>query len=304
MMPKIFTVVLNWNGSGDTIECVESLKKVVYPNHNILIVDNGSTDGSESILRSLFPDIEVIQTGANLGYAGGNNIGIRHALERGADYIWLLNNDTIVDSRCLKYMVCAAEAGDRVGMVGSKIYYLDSPETIWFAGGKVDLGRGGLTSHIGMGLKDEGLYDEPAETDYITGCSILARREMIDDVGLLDENYFLYFEDSDWCLRARKNGWKLLYEPRARLWHKEGARESEGYSERFIYYSLRNRLYFMKRFAPEKMFSSHLLQLRMSAYFAKSSLMHGMMPFFRVLKVVLLSYSDFYIFKKMGYRNL
>jgi GT2 family glycosyltransferase len=285
------------------MQCIESCNKLRYSNVRILVVDNGSSDGSEEILRERFPDIEIIQTGKNLGFAGGNNSGIQHALEQGADYIWVLNNDTIVDETCLDYLVQAAEAGPSIGMVGNKIYYHHTPEIIWYAGGTVDLETGGMTHHTGKDFRDIGTYDTPGPTGYITGCSILVRKETVQDIGLLDENYFLYFEDVDWSLRAKEKGWKLFFEPKAKLWHKEGAHREQGYSDTFIYYSMRNRLYFMKRFAPHRMLRCHLLQLKTMLFFMKTALHQGLFAGLRPLKLAALGYADFYFSKKMGMRQ-
>src|SRR6056297_688817 len=154
MDKSVYIVILNWNNFQETIDCVESCKKLTYSNFKILLVDNGSTDGSEDILKKEFPGIPLIQTGENLGYSGGNNAGIRHALEQGADYIWLLNNDTVVDPQCLAKMVQTAESSNQIGMVGSKIFYHHSPDILWYAGGEIDLEGGGTTQHVGQNEKD------------------------------------------------------------------------------------------------------------------------------------------------------
>lgn len=296
-------VILNWNGFKDTIKCLESCGELNYSNFRTLVVDNGSADGSEKIIREHFPDIPFIQTGKNLGFAGGNNVGIRHALEQGADYIWILNNDTVVDKTCLDFMIRAAEADPGIGMVGNKIYYHRNHGTIWYAGGTVDLEKGGLTHHIGKDCKDDGSFDMPGPTGYVTGCSVLVKKETVQDIGLLDENYFLYFEDVDWSLKARQKGWKLFYEPKAKLWHREGARREKNYSDKFIYYSIRNRLYLMKCFAHKKMWRCHFLHLKTMLYFVKSSLRQGPLTALRPFKLAALSYADFYLHKKMGMRK-
>jgi len=276
--------------------------QTTYPDFRILVIDNGSTDGSESFLRKRFPDIKIIQTGKNLGFAGGNNVGIRYALDQGADLVWLLNNDTIVDPECLARMVQIAAADDRVGMVGSKIYYHHAPKTIWFAGGEIDFEKGEVTRHLGKDEDDRGDYDILRETGYITGCSILARREMIEDIGLMEEDYFLYFEDADWSLRARQKGWKLLYEPKAILWHKEGAQTEKVYSPRFVYYFLRNRFFFVKRFAPGKMLRCHFLQIKTALFFIKEALL-GRGNTLQTLRLILAAYSDFFFQHRMGFKE-
>jgi GT2 family glycosyltransferase len=303
MNELVVVVILNYNGWRDTAACVSSCQKLTYTNFRILVLDNGSTDGSETLLRERYPEMEIIQTGKNLGFAGGNNAGIRQVLEQKADFVWLLNNDTIVEPQCLALMVRAAGTDDRVGMVGSKIYYHHAPKTLWFAGGEIDLGKGGLTRHIGQDERDVGSYNKLGETGYITGCSILASREMIEEVGLLEEEYFLYFEDVDWSLRARRKGWKLLYQPEAKLWHKEGAQTDKIYTERFIYYFLRNRFFCVRRFAPQKILRCHLLQAKTALFFIKESLGKGMGASWRTLRAVLAAYGDFFFKHRMGFRE-
>jgi GT2 family glycosyltransferase len=302
--PRVTIILLNWNGAGNTVSCLAALATTTYPNYGIVVIDNGSTDDSVARIKSSFPDTCIMETGRNLGYAGGNNLGIRYALEHSADYVWILNNDTIVDPGCLQQMVEAAESDKRIGMVGSMIFYLDTPQVIWYAGGTVDLKGGGRTRHIGKDEPDIGRHDTPGETDYITGCSMLVRRELIDAIGLMDENYFLYFEDVDWCLKARKSGWKLCFEPQAVLLHAEGAQLERLFSDRFIYYTLRNRLYFMKRFAPGNMLACHLLQLRSALYFAKSALKKGFRSSTHVLSLTVEAYIDYYLRRRMGHKEL
>ncbi|MGE4345519.1 MAG: glycosyltransferase family 2 protein, partial [Geoalkalibacter sp.] len=218
----------------------------------VLIVDNGSTDSSESILRERFPDVGVIQSGTNLGFAGGNNIGIRYALKNGADYVWLLNNDTIVMSNALSELVQVAETKHRIGMVGSKVVYFDNPEMLWYAGAILDPKRPHRLHHLGLREKDNGQYETVCETGYVTGCSLLARVKMIKKVGMLDEGLFLYFEDSDWSIRAKTAGWQLMYAPAAVVRHKESVSTGGAVSPTLVYYMTRNRLYFVRRFFPSK----------------------------------------------------
>lgn len=246
----IFCILVNWNNWKDTIECVESCHKLNYYNTRILIIDNGSTDGSEEVLREQFPNIELIQTGRNLGFAGGNNVGIRYALGHGADYVWLLNNDTVVDPDALSSLVRVAAEDERVGMVGSKILFYENLRHLWYAGSVLDPERPYDSGHRGIMEEDRGQYDETAETGYVTGCSLLARREMIEEIGLLDEGFFLYFEDADWNARARKAGWKLMYEPRSVVLHKASASMGGMESPRMRYFLARNILYFIQKNYP------------------------------------------------------
>lgn len=256
--PWVYILLLNWNGWKDTIECVESCQKLTYPNFRIIIIDNGSTDGSEAILRERFPDVELIQAGSNLGFAGGNNIGIRHALERGVAYVWLLNNDTVVDTEALSALVQVAENDDRVGMVGSKIVYYDNPQLIWYAGAILDSAHPYHPAHRGLREQDQGQYDVAEETGYVTGCSLMARRQLIENIGLLDDGLFLYFEDVDWSARARQAGWLLNYSPASVVRHKESISAGGAASPTVVYYTARNRLNFVKRNFPGKLMGALL----------------------------------------------
>lgn len=303
MPPKVTIIVLNWNGADHTVACLAALTATTYANFDILAVDNGSSDDSVASIRSAFPNLRIIETGRNLGYAGGNNVGIKEALAQGAQYVWILNNDTVVQPDTLQRMVDAAERDESIGMVGSKVCYLDTPDIIWYAGGTVDLKCGG-TRHIGKDEPDRGQHDTPAETGYVTGCSMLVKRQVIEAIGLMDEAYFLYFEDVDWSLKARQAGWKLLYEPKAVLYHAEGAQDGKLYSDRFIYYTLRNRLYFMKRFAPRNLLDCHVMQLKMALYFGKSGLNTGLKGGLRALALALEAYSDRYLRQRMGDKGL
>ncbi|MBI5888328.1 MAG: glycosyltransferase family 2 protein [Deltaproteobacteria bacterium] len=246
---KVAIIVLNWNGHKDTIECVESLKKTTYPDYEILIVDNGSSDGSEAILRKKFPELKLIQTGKNLGFAGGENIGIREALAKGADYVLLLNNDTTVDPDFAGELVKAASLNPRAGILCSKVYLLSRPGIIWYAGASFHpwLGWG---RHRGYGRKDAGQFDRTEETPRACGCSLMATREFCEKAGLLDEKYFCYCEDTDWGMRARKAGFKVLYVPASKVWHKVAQSTGGPATSMSLYYFVRNSLRCVDRNAP------------------------------------------------------
>jgi len=246
--PIVFIIVLNWNGKDDTLECLRSLLKLDYPNFETVVVDNGSTDGSEEVIRSLFPSVRFIQTGRNLGYAGGNNVGIKHALSQGVDYVWLLNNDTTVDPQALKALVETAASDPRIAFVGSKIYYYDKPDVIWCVGGTIDLAEGGRTDHPGMGQEDRGQFESISDVGYVTGCSLLASRAAIEAIGFLPEEYFLYFEETDWNLAAQKKGYRTVIAPASLVWHKY--EDVGAYKERFIYYFFRNRVLIVRKYSP------------------------------------------------------
>lgn len=233
--PLVYIIVLSWNGRNDTIECLKSLQQLTYPNALILLVDNASTDGTVAAVRSAFPRVEILVNEKNIRFAGGNNVGIHHALRQGAKYVLLLNNDTVVDPDFLNYLVHGAEQDTAIGMAGPKIYYYREPRLraempassnfgvqarlIWSAGGTIEWWKGWI-SHVGIREYDRGQYDTIREVDYLTACCVLVKREVIERVGMLDERYFIYGEDADWCVRARRAGYKLLYIPSSVLWHK------------------------------------------------------------------------------------
>ncbi|MEI7817058.1 MAG: glycosyltransferase family 2 protein [Desulfuromonadales bacterium] len=241
----VYTIILNWNGWQDTIECVDSCRKLTYSNFKIIIIDNDSTDGSEVILRERFPDIELIQAGSNLGFSGGNNIGIRYALERGAEYIWLLNNDTVVARESLSELVKVVVSDDRIGIVGSKLYYRTEPNTIAFAGGfwkdkPLD------PSERGVNEIDSGQYDSVDDVDFITGCSMLIRTTILKDIGEMPTDFFLYWEDIDWNASASESGWRIVFVYASCVWHKVSASTNNQQGMK-TYYNVRNRLLFLKR---------------------------------------------------------
>jgi GT2 family glycosyltransferase len=239
---KVAVVVLNWNGRDDTLECLESLMKVDYPNFEILVVDNGSSDDSVSAIRERFPEVGLLETGENLGFAGGNNAGIARALDGGAEFIFLLNNDTIVDSSVLGNLVTAAESTDAGGIFGAKIYYYFEPQKLWYAGGVWADTRSHFL-HVGQNEMDNGVsYRALAETDYACGCAFFVKASVFSEVGLLDEKFFLTYEEADLCYRARKAGFRSYVVPDAKVWHKVSRSMGGAGSVIFNYFMARNRL--------------------------------------------------------------
>ena len=239
----VYIIVLTWNEYNDTAECLESLGKINYSNYKIILVDNGSQDGSIQKLRKRFgknEKIRIIANEKNLGFAGGNNVGIKYAMDKGADAVLLINNDTIVDPNFLTELVKAEKENKQAGILGSKIYYEENPKRIWSAGGKVSklLTKG---VHIGYNEIDNGQYSEMKKCDYLTACCFLIKKEVIKKIGVLADDYFLYYEDTDYCLRARKAGYDCLYTPASKIWHKI-SRSSKPGSSSYIYYHTRNGL--------------------------------------------------------------
>lgn len=250
--PNVFIVLLNWNGWKDTIECLDSLKNLDYPNYEIVVVDNGSTDESVteiSKIKSQISNLTLLTNQENLGFSGGNNTGIRYALSRGAEYILILNNDTTVESDFLTRMVEVAESDQKIGMVGAKICFYDKPNTIWHNGG------GSFNWFTGSTPKDHGRPDaqneeRPSELDFITAACVLVKQEIIKKIGMLDERFFLYYEDVEWSLRARKAGFKLLWAPKAKIYHKVHASAGKLADPVIWYYHVRNVLLTVREHAP------------------------------------------------------
>jgi GT2 family glycosyltransferase len=243
--PSVGIIILNWNGGEDTLACLNSLSRLDYPARRVLLVDNGSGDDSLAQVRARFADVTVIENGRNLGYAGGNNVGLRWALAQKLDYALLLNNDTEVAPDALQRLVAAAEAAPGCGAAGPTIYYWASPERIWSAGGQVDR-RKGTTRMLHLNEAEAGqLGQNPQRTDFVTGCALLIKRAALERTGLLDERFFAYYEEAEWCVRAARAGFGTWQVPAAHIWHKIplDARDS---SPRVHYYMTRNRLLFAR----------------------------------------------------------
>lgn len=237
--PEIFIIVLNWNGKSDTLVCLNSLQSLQYSHYKIIIVDNGSTDGSVQEIQTSFPDINIIETDQNLGYAEGNNIGIRHALEHHADFVLLLNNDTTVAPDLLDQLINAAQQNLDAGVFGATLLYMDKPDTVWFAGAQWNP----KTLTFDYPYQDQKLPDNlNISTDYACGAALFFRAEVARSIGLLDARFFLVWEESDWCLRATRAGYKCTLVPSAYVWHKVGASFDGESSPLRQYFSYRNRL--------------------------------------------------------------
>ncbi|MCH8928787.1 MAG: glycosyltransferase family 2 protein [Candidatus Marinimicrobia bacterium] len=216
--PLVQIIILNWNGKDDTIECLRSLSKINYRNKIITVVDNASTDGSFEAIKGEFPTLNFIQNDGNLRYAGGNNAAIKNELKGEASLFLIMNNDTIVKDNFLDFLVKTAESDQHIGIVVPKIYYYDDMGKIWYAGGFVNFFTGNIY-HRGLRKTDTVGFDEGGEVDYATGCCMLVKRAVFEEIGLFDEAY-LYTEDVDFCFRARKAGYKVVFEPQSFIWHK------------------------------------------------------------------------------------
>lgn len=214
----IYVITLNWNRFADTQEFLESVQQSTLPGVRTLVVDNGSTDGSPDKIATVFPTIEQICNPDNLGFAGGVNAGLRRALAEGADYVFLANNDTLIAPDMLERLVSAAE-NSNAALVSPAIFYAAEPERIWSAGAWNSPLNLEVTGEQ-RGFPAASLPEEPFEVDFITACGMLIRRDCLEKVGLFDEGFFMYYEDLDYCRRARDADLRILVEPRAHMWHK------------------------------------------------------------------------------------
>ena len=234
---KVSLIILNFKVKDLALKCLESVKKSNYSELGIILVDNGSNDGIEEDIKEL-KGVDFIQTGKNLGYSGGNNIGIKRALKSGADYIFILNPDTTIEKDCIKNLVDGIEKY-KAEITGPKIYF-EGTKKIWYAGGIFDK-ENVIGKHRGVDEVDSGKYDSPEETDFVTGASLFVKREVFEKIGLFDEKYFLYYEDADFCERAKRAGFNVVYIPDAVVYH-ENAASAELGSPLQDYYISRNRL--------------------------------------------------------------
>lgn len=221
MAKSVNIFVLNWNGRDLTLDCLASLEKVTYSNANVIVIDNGSTDDSVVSIKEQYPETDIIEFPTNLGFAGGNNAGFESTANK-ADYTIFLNNDTIVDSNFVEPLINELETKSNTKQTAPKIYYADKPETIWFAGGIVNLWTG-MIRHIGIRKKDSHDYSKNRVIDYATGCCVCMRTEEFESIGMFDESFPIYAEDVDLSLRFKKRGGSIVFIPESKVWHKVSA---------------------------------------------------------------------------------
>lgn len=267
---KVSIIILNWNRKEDTLACMRSLKvsSVKDFEMKVVVVDNGSTDGSQLAIAKFIEQTKatnkrkwkLIELEKNFGFVEGNNIGSRYAFDTGADYVILLNDDTIVEKNCISKLIKFANKRKDAGLISPKIYFAEGFEfhkdrykkedlgkVIWYAGGDIDWNNIYGSNH-GVDEVDKGQHDKIKEIDFATGCCLLIKKEVVDKIGLLDKKYFAYYEDSDYSQKARRAGWKVLYYPAAYLWHKVAQSSGIG-SGLNDYFTTRNRLLFGIRHA-------------------------------------------------------
>jgi hypothetical protein len=265
--PKVSIILLNFNSYQDTNDCLVSLDNCTYQNFDIWIVDNASNDDSVEKLLHQHSKCHYILSTENKGFSGGCNLGSKAALEAGADYLLMLNNDTVVDPDFLMYLVHLAERKEKVGLVGGKSYFYDRKDVFWDAGGLINL-RKGNGKRIGHSQKDTGQFDEERKVEFVTGCLMLVPREVATKVGLLPECYFFGVEEWDYSCTVRRAGYDLWFSPKAKIWHKVGGAHSD-LDPIFYYNFIRGRLLFMKRNAQKTTYLLWLLYFKLYSKYYK-----------------------------------
>lgn len=241
-MSNLATIVLNWNNKEDTKRCLQSLQGI---STDVIIVDNGSTDGSQELFREEFPDHVLLETGHNLGYAGGNNVGLSYALKQKYEYVFILNNDTVVDSHIIGAFLDGFEKYPDAGILGGKILMMDEPNKLDHFGGNWN-NRKMEFDFYGWRENDNGQFETSVELDYVCGAGVMIKREVLEKVGLFDPRFFLFWEEADFCFRARKAGYEVRTCPEAKLWHKVSA-SFVGGKPHASYFAHRNRLLWIER---------------------------------------------------------
>ncbi len=255
MEPKVVIIIINWNGIGDTIECLESLKNIKYSNYSVIVVDNGSSGDDVAVLGQMFGDwVDLLCNHTNLGFTGGNNVGIRHALRNGVDYILLLNNDVTVEPDFLRNLVMFAETREDAGIFGPSVCSYSSPSILDSTGGRLSLWRG-WSANNNAGASFSQRPRHPEEVDFVEGCCMLIKRSVIEHIGLLDDQYFAYWEETDFCLRANRSGFKVMVVPESRIYHKGGG---SSIGPRRLYFLIRNNILFMRKNARSYHFMTYI----------------------------------------------
>jgi GT2 family glycosyltransferase len=247
--PRVAAVVLSWNRRADTLACLRSLA-AAEGELEVIVVDNASTDGTPAAVRDAFPNATLIVNDENLGFAAGNNVGLRHALAAGAEWVLVLNNDVEVEPGFLPPLLEAAARRPGAGALSPKILLADPPDVIWFAGASYDPRRGYNGRQRGYGEPDDGRWDELWATDRVCGAAMLVPRTVLEADGLFDEELFAYSEDTDWSLRVRARGHGLWVVPASRVHHRVSAASGGESSPTTLYYDTRNALVVAERHAP------------------------------------------------------
>jgi GT2 family glycosyltransferase len=250
VLSKVYIIVLCFNGVELTVECIDSIFDQNYPEIEICVVDNGSSDETIPIVSERYPKVKWVQNQKNLGYALGNNKGMEYALKAGADIVMLVNNDTRLHQSCVQTLVNGLISEPKRGIIGPMVYTWDKDQTISSAGGRIDW-RNADAENVGMGEKDHGQFPE-RRVDFVNGCGIMASREVITKTSGLDAKYFMYWEETDWCLRIKKLGFDVVFKPSAIMDHKQTI-HNVALKPTTLYYMTRNRFLFFSRHSPAEL---------------------------------------------------
>ncbi|MGA2968020.1 MAG: glycosyltransferase family 2 protein [Candidatus Levyibacteriota bacterium] len=263
-MPKVFVTLVNYNNNQNTYSCLQSMEEINTEGFelNVVIVDNASKDKFTEDKKYQKFNLKIIRSEENLGFAGGQNLGIKYALDNSADYVVVLNNDVILDKNLIVELLKTFQTEQNCGIVSPKIYFAkgyefhknrykenDLGKIIWYAGGNIDW-ENMLASHRGVDEVDKGQYEELEQTSFASGCCEMIKREVFGKVGFFDERYFLYYEDNDLSQRTKKLGFKIFYQPKAILWHFNAGSTGGSGSALHDYYITRNRLLFGFNYSP------------------------------------------------------
>lgn len=296
---KITTLVLTWNSEDFIIDCLSSLMKSEYST-NIIVIDNDSSDNTRKYVHDKYPEITLINTGSNLGYAGGNNVGINYALDINTDYVFIINPDTYIHKDCVKLLVERMKNERELAAVSPKIYYQDT-KYIWFAGARVNWFSGNTSQYNG---EDIGQYDSKRYTKRLTGCAMLLSVKAIRKVGLMDERFFLFYEETDWSVRFTEAGYKLGMEPAAIFWHNASSSTGGYTNPLYHYYMTRNRLLFVQKHKPLMLPSTFFISIYDSALAVAVTLKRAGSHRARlVLKSIFKGYLD-YVMRKFYSRKI
>lgn len=271
--PKVIALVLNWNLVDDTLHCVESLRQSDYAHLEVVVVDNGSDPPLFQQLCSGLPNgTTLLRSEENLGFAAGNNLGLRYALDHGADYVFVINNDTLVDPVMVSQVVAAAQANPQAGLLGPIIYYMSAPDSVWFAGYRFSHGIYVLR----RGLRLSAPLKPVEDVDFVSGCGVLMSRALLEKVGLFATDYFMYYEDLDLCFRAREAGFRILCVTGARMWHAVSTSTGGTDSPLKQYYQVKSSLIFYRRhFSGVKLWLNVGLRYAHAGYTLIGALLRG-----------------------------
>ena len=303
-MARVGVIILNWNGKDFTLECLECFRRFNH-SYEIVLVDNNSTDDSVEVITKDYPEVTILALDENLGFAGGNNVGMEYCLNKGMDYVILLNNDTVFDFDFIAPLVNKMDTDPKLGGIQPRIFFNHDRTLIWNGGG-IFYKWAGYARTIGEGVKDGPKFNLTKETDWITGCAFMVRSSVLREVGLLDDRFFIYHEDVDWSLRIRKAGYRLLYEPSSVIYHWAGSsrkakqKGKEGFQHPLNHYlNQRNRFWVVRKnlaphyalsatfyhFVQASVFLVYFLMLRRFTKFGATvkGLQHG---FGRIRKVI------------------